>query len=165
MFSVLSMHPHKLSPGAGWVCSQWWRVCIFSISEKIPIHYRANKKPIVPAPACAHDYSTPDIIQDTEESGRNSRSSANLSPKTQKAPAFLPGLWRFAFCSVNFSYLFSLCKFESSVWHLSSNCVILHELTPLTADDCKLSLCIQENLCLFCSMCNLCIYLAIPLFV
>ncbi|XP_056022974.1 leucine-rich repeat-containing protein 49-like isoform X9 [Ostrea edulis] len=61
------------------------------IAEKIPIHYRANKKPIVPAPACAHDYSTPDIIQDTEESGRNSRSSANLSPKTQKAPAFLPG--------------------------------------------------------------------------
>ncbi|XP_062612472.1 leucine-rich repeat-containing protein 49-like isoform X3 [Saccostrea cucullata] len=61
------------------------------IAEKIPIHYRANKKPMVPAPACAHDYSTPDIVQDAEESGRNSRSSANLSPKTQKAPAFLPG--------------------------------------------------------------------------
>ncbi|XP_078315691.1 leucine-rich repeat-containing protein 49-like isoform X8 [Crassostrea virginica] len=59
--------------------------------EKIPIHYRANKRPMVPAPACAHDYSTPDIVQDAEESGRNSRSSANLSPKTQKAPAFLPG--------------------------------------------------------------------------
>ncbi|XP_078315682.1 leucine-rich repeat-containing protein 49-like isoform X1 [Crassostrea virginica] len=61
------------------------------IAEKIPIHYRANKRPMVPAPACAHDYSTPDIVQDAEESGRNSRSSANLSPKTQKAPAFLPG--------------------------------------------------------------------------
>nr|XP_022330275.1 leucine-rich repeat-containing protein 49-like isoform X3 [Crassostrea virginica] len=60
------------------------------IAEKIPIHYRANKRPMVPAPACAHDYSTPDIVQDAEESGRNSRSSANLSPKTQKAPAFLP---------------------------------------------------------------------------
>lgn len=64
----------------------------FLFAEKIPIHYRANKRPMVPAPACAHDYSTPDIVQDAEESGRNSRSSANLSPKTQKAPAFLPGL-------------------------------------------------------------------------
>lgn len=63
------------------------------ISEKVPIHYRSNKKQIVPAAACAHDLSTPDIVQDIEENGRNSRSSATLSPKTQKATAFLPGLF------------------------------------------------------------------------
>ncbi|KAK3097495.1 hypothetical protein FSP39_010176 [Pinctada imbricata] len=61
--------------------------------EKVPIHYRGNKKQMVPAPACAHDLSvTPDIVQDVEgDTGRNSRSSSDISPKTQKAPAFLPG--------------------------------------------------------------------------
>ncbi|XP_033750012.1 leucine-rich repeat-containing protein 49-like isoform X2 [Pecten maximus] len=61
------------------------------IAEKVPIHYRSNKKQIVPAPALAHDLSTPEL-QDLEESGRSSRSSAHLSPKTLKAPAFLPGM-------------------------------------------------------------------------
>ncbi|XP_069136955.1 leucine-rich repeat-containing protein 49-like isoform X3 [Argopecten irradians] len=60
------------------------------IAEKVPIHYRSNKKQIVPAAALAHDLSTPEL-QDLEESGRSSRSSAHLSPKTLKAPAFLPG--------------------------------------------------------------------------
>ncbi|XP_060062567.1 leucine-rich repeat-containing protein 49-like [Ylistrum balloti] len=61
------------------------------IAEKVPIHYRSNKKQIVPAAALAHDLSTPEL-QDLEESGRSSRSSAHLSPKTLKAPAFLPGM-------------------------------------------------------------------------
>jgi len=60
----------------------------------VPIHYRSNKKQIVPTPALAHDLINSDF-QDIEENGRNSRSSALLSPKAQKAPAFLPGL-----CSV-----------------------------------------------------------------
>jgi hypothetical protein len=64
--------------------------CFFS--EKVPIHFRSNKKQIVPAAASAHDLSTPpDIVQDVEECGRSSRSSSHLSPNTQKAPAFLPG--------------------------------------------------------------------------
>ncbi|XP_052101103.1 leucine-rich repeat-containing protein 49-like isoform X13 [Mytilus californianus] len=60
--------------------------------EKVPIHYRSNKKQIVPAAALAHDLNAPpDIVQDVEDSGRTSRSSSHLSPNTQKAPAFLPG--------------------------------------------------------------------------
>ncbi|XP_063434338.1 leucine-rich repeat-containing protein 49-like isoform X4 [Mytilus trossulus] len=61
-------------------------------TEKVPIHYRSNKKQIVPAAALAHDLNAPpDIVQDVEDSGRTSRSSSHLSPNTQKAPAFLPG--------------------------------------------------------------------------
>ncbi|XP_071168454.1 leucine-rich repeat-containing protein 49-like isoform X18 [Mytilus edulis] len=61
-------------------------------AEKVPIHYRSNKKQIVPAAALAHDLNAPpDIVQDVEDSGRTSRSSSHLSPNTQKAPAFLPG--------------------------------------------------------------------------
>ncbi|XP_069136961.1 leucine-rich repeat-containing protein 49-like isoform X9 [Argopecten irradians] len=66
------------------------------IAEKVPIHYRSNKKQIVPAAALAHDLSTPEL-QDLEESGRSSRSSAHLSPKTLKAPAFLPGMSMFGY--------------------------------------------------------------------
>ncbi|XP_063434340.1 leucine-rich repeat-containing protein 49-like isoform X6 [Mytilus trossulus] len=64
----------------------------YTHQEKVPIHYRSNKKQIVPAAALAHDLNAPpDIVQDVEDSGRTSRSSSHLSPNTQKAPAFLPG--------------------------------------------------------------------------
>ncbi|XP_033750014.1 leucine-rich repeat-containing protein 49-like isoform X4 [Pecten maximus] len=77
------------SPGRQQCCGFMRAFCL--APEKVPIHYRSNKKQIVPAPALAHDLSTPEL-QDLEESGRSSRSSAHLSPKTLKAPAFLPGM-------------------------------------------------------------------------
>lgn len=73
----------------------------YLISEKVPIHFRSNKKQIVPAAACAHDLTAPpDIVQDVEESGRSSRSSSHLSPNTQKAPAYLPG-WLYGYYALS----------------------------------------------------------------
>ncbi|XP_033750016.1 leucine-rich repeat-containing protein 49-like isoform X6 [Pecten maximus] len=87
--------PLSLRPSSGVASSMpyfvvWMKQPSCLSGEKVPIHYRSNKKQIVPAPALAHDLSTPEL-QDLEESGRSSRSSAHLSPKTLKAPAFLPG--------------------------------------------------------------------------
>ena len=80
-------------------------VCVFStaqlhvlstsiFAEKIPIHYRSNKKQIVPvSSACAQDFTHVPVEMvsgDEDDSGRHSRGSL-MSPKTQKAPAFLPG--------------------------------------------------------------------------
>ncbi|XP_021354460.1 leucine-rich repeat-containing protein 49-like isoform X1 [Mizuhopecten yessoensis] len=87
--------PLSIRPSSGAVSSMsyfvvWMKQPSCLSGEKVPIHYRSNKKQIVPAAALAHDLSTPEL-QDLEETGRNSRSSAHLSPKTLKAPAFLPG--------------------------------------------------------------------------
>ncbi|XP_048258880.1 leucine-rich repeat-containing protein 49-like isoform X2 [Haliotis rufescens] len=62
------------------------------MKQKIPIHYRGGKRPIVPAAACAHDLSRPDVVSpDDDESVGSHPHSAQFAPKAQKAAAFLPG--------------------------------------------------------------------------